>query len=188
MPYPGLLEMITDDCRAVGVKTVPTKPLTPGQDQAKVYRARKQIVSTPLRRTSCTSKPECSESLAAAQHPRQKPPLCERHKILQSTLHIKAVTDTYAFIGREWRNAEFSLDLAALWHRYVLRLQLPGFNPRLTCIQATPRNFVKLVSNHSWTFLELGSTSRIIICKRMLGCHYHPSTFFNMRYTDSWRY
>ncbi|KAI4846868.1 alcohol oxidase p68 [Aureobasidium sp. EXF-8845] len=30
--------------RAVGVKTVPTKPLSPGQDQAKVYRARKQIV------------------------------------------------------------------------------------------------------------------------------------------------
>jgi alcohol oxidase len=31
--------------RAVGVKTVPTKPLSPGQDHAKVYRARKQIVS-----------------------------------------------------------------------------------------------------------------------------------------------
>lgn len=69
MPYPGLLEMITDDCRAVGVKTVPTKPLTPGQDQAKVYRARKQIVSTPLERTTCTSEPEWSESHPAARYP-----------------------------------------------------------------------------------------------------------------------
>ncbi|THX02681.1 alcohol oxidase p68 [Aureobasidium pullulans] len=37
-------KIIMEGGRAVGVKTVPTKPLTPGQDQAKVYRARKQIV------------------------------------------------------------------------------------------------------------------------------------------------
>jgi alcohol oxidase len=43
--FPGLM-VILNWIRAVGVKTVPTKPLTPGQDQAKVYRARKQIVST----------------------------------------------------------------------------------------------------------------------------------------------
>ena len=38
-------KVIMEGGRAVGVKAVPTKPLTPGQDQAKVYRARKQIVS-----------------------------------------------------------------------------------------------------------------------------------------------
>lgn len=41
-------KIIMEGGRAVGVKTVPTKPLTPGQDQAKVYRARKQIVSDHL--------------------------------------------------------------------------------------------------------------------------------------------
>jgi hypothetical protein len=44
--------MILMKFRAVGVKTVPTKPLSPGQDQAKVYRARKQIVSTHDTKTS----------------------------------------------------------------------------------------------------------------------------------------
>ena len=38
-------KVILEGGRAVGVKVVPTKPLTPGQDQAKIYRARKQIVS-----------------------------------------------------------------------------------------------------------------------------------------------
>ncbi|KAH0140210.1 alcohol oxidase p68, partial [Aureobasidium melanogenum] len=37
-------KVIMEGGRAVGVKVVPTKPLTPGQDQAKIYKARKQII------------------------------------------------------------------------------------------------------------------------------------------------
>jgi len=37
-------KVIIENGQAVGVKVVPTKPLTPGQDHAKVYRARKQII------------------------------------------------------------------------------------------------------------------------------------------------
>lgn len=37
-------KVILEGDRAVGVKTVPTKPLTPAQNQSKVYRARKFII------------------------------------------------------------------------------------------------------------------------------------------------
>lgn len=37
-------KVILEGDRAVGVKTVPTKPLSPGQNTSKVYKARKQIV------------------------------------------------------------------------------------------------------------------------------------------------
>ncbi|KAJ9621606.1 Alternative oxidase, mitochondrial precursor [Taxawa tesnikishii (nom. ined.)] len=37
-------KIVLEGDRAVGVKTVPTKPLSPGQDQSKTYRARKQII------------------------------------------------------------------------------------------------------------------------------------------------
>jgi len=37
-------KVIIENGQAVGVKVVPTKPLTPGQDHAKVYKARKQII------------------------------------------------------------------------------------------------------------------------------------------------
>lgn len=37
-------KIVLEGGRAVGVKTVPTKPLSPGQDVSKTYRARKQIV------------------------------------------------------------------------------------------------------------------------------------------------
>lgn len=37
-------KVIIENGRAVGVQTVPTKPLTPGQNTTKVYRARKQVI------------------------------------------------------------------------------------------------------------------------------------------------
>jgi alcohol oxidase len=37
-------KVIIENGRAVGVQTVPTRPLTPGQNQTKIYRARKQII------------------------------------------------------------------------------------------------------------------------------------------------
>jgi choline dehydrogenase-like flavoprotein len=37
-------KVIIENGRAVGVQTVPTKPLTPGQNTTKIYRARKQII------------------------------------------------------------------------------------------------------------------------------------------------
>lgn len=37
-------KVIIEGGRAVGVNTVPTKPLAPGKTQNKVYRARKQII------------------------------------------------------------------------------------------------------------------------------------------------
>lgn len=37
-------KVIIEGGRAVGVQTVPTKPLSPGQNHSKIYRARKQIV------------------------------------------------------------------------------------------------------------------------------------------------
>lgn len=37
-------KVVLEGGRAVGVKVVPTKPLSPGQDHAKIYKARKQII------------------------------------------------------------------------------------------------------------------------------------------------
>lgn len=37
-------KIVLEGDRAVGVQTVPTKPLSPGQNHSKIYRARKQIV------------------------------------------------------------------------------------------------------------------------------------------------
>jgi alcohol oxidase len=37
-------KVIIENGRAVGVQTVPTKPLTPGQNQTKIYRAHKQVI------------------------------------------------------------------------------------------------------------------------------------------------
>lgn len=37
-------KVVIEGDKAVGVKTVPTKPLSPGQNQSKTYRARKQII------------------------------------------------------------------------------------------------------------------------------------------------
>ena len=105
-------KIIMEGGRAVGVKTVPTKPLTPGQDQAKVYRARKQIVSD-LPKSSLKS--------------HQASPSCQS---LNSTVHVicKTTTNIIIKLGRQWRHIEFSVDSAAFWHWYVPRLQLPGFN------------------------------------------------------------
>jgi hypothetical protein len=91
-------KIIMEGGRAVGVKTVPTKPLTPGQDQAKVYRARKQIVS---------------KSLVVHTESRSQNP--------EPTIHItcRTITDTVVVLGRQWRHIEFSIDPSTLWHRYV---------------------------------------------------------------------
>jgi len=66
-------KIIMEGGRAVGVKVVPTKPLTPGQDQAKVYRARKQIVSHHALYAAAAFRglPKRTESPAAALIPHQ---------------------------------------------------------------------------------------------------------------------
>jgi hypothetical protein len=68
---------------------VPTKPLSPGQDHAKVYRARKQIVSIYT--------PEASLRL---------------HEYSSKT-----TTDTYTTLGRQWRHTELAIDPPALRNR-----------------------------------------------------------------------
>lgn len=82
-------KIIMEGGRAVGVKTVPTKPLTPGQDQAKVYRARKQIVSDyPCLLHRSESCPGISRN-----YPEASPKVAPLYQIPMIDVTYKAITD-----------------------------------------------------------------------------------------------